>query len=209
MSIIQFFKSKAFFKQVAIAIVLLVVFVFIFKFWLGVTTNHDQKIQVPDLQKMTITEAERTLNELDLDFIVVDSASYNPSYPQRSVLEQNPLAGDFVKEKRKIYLTLNPSKYRDITLPNLNGRTKRQAISELEAIGFIVGTNYSYVPDIGKDVVRGLKFNGRAVKGGDKLPKKSTLELVLGSGDPDGIPGDIENDSITKSMIDGNIELDN
>lgn len=209
MSIIQFFKSKAFFKQVAIAIVLLVVFVFIFKFWLGVTTNHDQKIQVPDLQKMTITEAERTLNELDLDFIVVDSASYNPSYPQRSVLEQNPLAGDFVKEKRKIYLTLNPSKYRDITLPNLNGRTKRQAISELEGIGFIVGTNYSYVPDIGKDVVRGLNFKGRAVKGGDKLPKKSTLELVLGSGDPDGIPGDIENDSITKSMIDGNIELDN
>ena len=55
--------------------------------------------------------------------------------------EQSPEAGDFVKEKRKIYLTLNPSKYRDITVTDLNGRTKRQAISELQAIGFIVGTN--------------------------------------------------------------------
>ena len=38
--------------------------------------------------------------------------------------------GSFVKEKRKIYLTLNPSKYRDITIPDLNGQSKRQAITQ-------------------------------------------------------------------------------
>jgi beta-lactam-binding protein with PASTA domain len=188
MSIIQFFKSKTFFKQIAFAIIGVVVFVFFLKFWLNVTTNHDQRIQVPDLLKLTITEAERTLKVLNLDFVVKDSARYNPTYPKKSVIEQNPLAGAFVKEKRKIYLSLNPSKYRDITIPNLNGRTKRQAISELRAIGFIVGTNFTYVSDIGKDVVRGLKHQGKIVNANDKLEKNSIIQLVLGDGEGDGTP---------------------
>ncbi|EAQ40933.1 PASTA domain-containing protein [Polaribacter sp. P097] len=182
MGIFQFLKSKSFFKQLAIAIVSFVLLFFILKFWLNVTTNHDQKIQVPDLHKMTISEAERKLNELNLDYKVIDSASYNPEYPKRSVIEQSPSGGDFVKENRKIYLTLNPSKYRDITIPDLNGRTKRQAISELRAIGFVVGTEYTYVKDIGKDVVRGLRHNGKIINPNDKLPKNSLIELVLGDG---------------------------
>ncbi|WP_298780484.1 PASTA domain-containing protein [uncultured Polaribacter sp.] len=182
MSIIQFLKSKTFFKQIAFAIVGLLIIIFSFKFWLGITTNHKQKIQVPELHKMSINEVQKKLNELNLDFIVIDSASYNPDYPKKSVIEQSPEAGDFVKEKRKIYLTLNPSKYRDITIPELNGRTKRQAISELRAKGLNVGTNYTYVRDIGKDVVRGLKFEGKIVNTNDKLPKNSIVELVLGDG---------------------------
>lgn len=182
MGIFQFLKSKSFFKQLVIAVVSFVLLFFILKFWLNVTTNHDQKIQVPDLHKMTISEAERKLNELDLAYKVIDSASYNPEYPKKSVIEQSPEGGDFVKENRKIYLTLNPSKYRDITIPNLNGRTKRQAISELKAIGFVVGTKYTYVKDIGKDVVRGLRHNNKIVNPNDKLPKNSIIELVLGDG---------------------------
>jgi hypothetical protein len=38
------------------------------------------------------------------------------------------------------------------------------------------------VPDIGKDVVRGLKFNNKKIEIGDKLPKNSTIELILGDG---------------------------
>ncbi|MDP5106437.1 MAG: PASTA domain-containing protein [Polaribacter sp.] len=188
MSVFQFLKSKTFFKQIAFAVIGLVVFVFFFKFWLGIITNHDQKIQVPNLHKLTIEEAERTLRDLNLDFVVKDSSSYNPEYPKRSVIEQNPEVGEFVKEKRKVYLTLNPSKYRNIQLPNLNGRTKRQAISELKAIGFKVGTKFTYIPDIGKDVVRGLKHNGKIVNANDKLPKYSTIELILGSGDEEVTP---------------------
>jgi hypothetical protein len=182
MSIFQFLKSKTFFKQIAIVIIGAVVLFFMLKFWLNITTNHDQKIQVPDLHKLTLTEADRKLKELNLDFKILDSASYNPTYPKKSVIEQSPEAGDFVKEKRKIYLTLNPSKYRDITIPDLNGRTKRQAESELQAIGFIVGTEYTYVRDIGLDVVRGLRYKGKILNPNDKLPKNSIIDLVLGDG---------------------------
>lgn len=182
MQFLKFLISKTFLKNLAIAIVGLIVFVFVLKFWLNITTNHDQRIQVPDLHKLTMEETERKLQELDLDYKVIDSASYNPDYPKRSVIEQTPKAGDFVKEKRKIYLTLNPSKYRDITIPDLNGRTKRQAISELQAIGFVVDTEFTYVKDIGKDVVRGLRYNGKILNPNDKLPKNSIIQLVLGDG---------------------------
>ncbi len=182
MSIVQFLKSKTFFKQIAFAVIGFIVLFFVLKFWLNISTNHDQKIQVPDLHKITIEEAQRKLEELNLDYKVIDSASYNPTYPKKSVIEQNPEAGDFVKEKRKIYLTLNPSKYRDITIPNLNGRTKRQAISELQAIGFVVSTKFTYVRDIGKDVVRGLRHKGKIISPNDKLPKNSIIDLVLGDG---------------------------
>lgn len=182
MSIVNFIKSKTFFKQIAIAVVGLLLFVFVLKFWLGVTTNHNQKIQVPNLHKMSLADVQQKLEELDLDFIVIDSASFNPDYPKKSVIEQTPEAGGFVKEQRKIYLTLNPSKYRDVSIPDLNGRTKRQATSHLRSIGFNVGENYTWVGGIGKNVVRGLKHKGKRIKAGDKLPKNSVIDLILEDG---------------------------
>jgi len=182
MDFLRFLKSKTFLKQVIIAIVSILLLIFFLQWWLGYTTNHKQKIQVPDLQKLTIDEVKQKLEELDLEAYVIDSASYNPNYPKKSVIEQNPEAGDFVKEKRKIYLTLNPSMYRSIEVPDLNGKTKRQAITHLKSIGFDIGSNFIYVPDIGKDVVRGLKHKGQQIALGDKLPKHSVIDLILGDG---------------------------
>ncbi|WBX70265.1 PASTA domain-containing protein [Tenacibaculum retecalamus] len=178
----QFIKSKTFLVQIGIAIVSLFLFVFIMQWWLGTTTNHGQKIQVPNLHKMSLAEVEKKLNELNLDFIIIDSATYNPNYPKKSVIEQNPEVGDFVKEKRKLYLTLNPSKYRDIEISDLNGRTKRQATTHLRSQGFIVGKEITWVKDIGENVVRGLKYKGKLIEPGTKLPKKTTINLVLGDG---------------------------
>ena len=181
MNFFRFLKSKSFLIQIAIAVAGIFLLVFILKWWLGFTTNHKQKIQVPDLNKMSLTEVETTLKELNLDFIVIDSASYNPNYPKKSVIDQTPKFGDFVKEKRKIYLTLNPTKYRDVSIPDMNGLSKRQAITQLESIGFKIG-DISYIPDVGKNVVRGLKFNGKKIKSGGKLSKNATIDLILGDG---------------------------
>jgi eukaryotic-like serine/threonine-protein kinase len=200
MSIIQFVKNKLFFKQILIAFVGLIVFVFVIKIVLIFSTNHNQKIEVPNLSKLSIEEATLKLSKLDLDYIVIDSASYNPDYPKFSVIEQNPEAGDFVKEKRKIYLTLNPSKYRDVMIPNLNGRTKRQAISELSAIGFKVNQDFIYINDIGKDVVRGMRYKGKILNPNDKLQKNSEITLVLGD-------GGMEQDSVQTDSIQDEVEF--
>ncbi len=181
-NLFQFLKSKTFFIQIGIAIASLFIVVFILKWWLGTTTNHNQKIQVPNLHEMSLKEVEKKLEALNLDFIIIDSATYNPAYPKKSVIEQDPEVGDFVKENRKIYLTLNPSKYRDVIIPDLNGRTKRQATTHLQSQGFIVGRDVTYVRDIGKDVVRGLTHKGKRITPGTKLPKKTTINLILGDG---------------------------
>ena len=76
----------------------------------------------------------------------------------------------------------HPSRYRDVTIPNLNGRTKRQAISELRAIGFKVSQDFIYINDIGKDVVRGMRHNGKILNPNEKLQKNSEITLVLGDG---------------------------
>lgn len=182
MSIFRFLVSKTFFKQIGFAVLGLAIFLFLLKLWLGYVTNHDQKIQVPNLQKMSLAETQETLKALNLEFIVIDSASYNPNLPKKSVIEQSPEAGDFVKEKRKIYLTLNPSKYRDITIPDLNGRTKRQAITQLRSIGFVVDNNFLFIRDLGKNVVRGLKHQNKKIVANDKLPFNSKITLILGDG---------------------------
>jgi len=182
MSIFQFLKSKALLKQLLYIGAGLVFGVFFLYWFLGVITHHDQKIQVPNLQKMTLSEVAHKLTELDITYVVIDSTSYNPAYPKKSVIEQSPVAGSFVKEKRKIYLTLNPSKYKAIILPDVYGRSKRQAMKQLRATGFLIDETFTYVPDLGKDVVRGVRFQEKKVRSGTTLPKYAVLQLVLGDG---------------------------
>lgn len=195
MGVIQFIKSKSFLKQLIIALIAFLVFAFFVVQWLKFSTNHNQKIEVPNLEKMSINEVETVLNNIDLNFVVIDSASYNPDFPAQSVIDQDPEAGQFVKENRKIYLTLNPSKYPNVEMPDLLGQTKRQATSQLLAIGFRIDTASVYVNDIAKDVVRGLIMNGSEVKIGDKIPKNSMIKLKLG----DGNEGDSTFENIEES----------
>ena len=182
MSFLKYLISKQFIKTVVAMLVILVILIFLLTRWLSFTTHHDEKIFVPNLDKMAISEVVKTLDSLHLKAVVIDSARFNPNYPKLSVIEQNPYAGDFVKEHRKIYLTLNPSGYRNVTIPNIFGKTSRLAVIELKNIGLRVGNNPIYIHDRGKNVVRGLKWGGKKLLSGDKIPKNSLVEFVLGDG---------------------------
>ncbi|WP_166965784.1 PASTA domain-containing protein [Yeosuana marina] len=181
MSLIKFLISKTFFKQVLLAVVALVVLCFILLKWLNVTTNHGEFETVPNLTGKSISVAKIELEQNHLVMQIQDSANFNPKYPKFSVIEQDPVAGAKVKEDRKIYITLNPSGYRKITVPDLKERTFRQAKPTLEAIGFAVG-KLTYVDNIGKDMVLKMMFKGKEIQPGDMLPKTSKIDLVLGNG---------------------------
>ena len=198
--IFQFIKSKSFLKQLIIAFIAFLVFSVLVVQWLKFSTNHNQKIEVPNLEKMSINNVETVLDNIDLNFVVIDSASYNPDFPPQSVIDQDPKAGQFVKENRKIYLTLNPSKYPNVEMPDLLGQTKRQATSQLLAIGFRIDTVSVYVKDIAKDVVRGLIMNGAEVKKGDKILKNSMIKLKLGDGN--------EGDSVFENIEESSEEIE-
>ncbi len=181
MSLVKFLTSKVFFKQLALAIVAIVVLAFLILKWLNVTTNHGEFVTVPDLKGKSLETAKMELSDLELDFKLQDSANYNPNYPKHSVIEQNPLAGAQVKENRKIYLILNPSGYRKVEVPNVLKRTFRQARPQLEALEFKIG-EITYIDNIGKDVVLGLKHKGKTLEPGTMLPLTSKIDVVLGNG---------------------------
>ena len=129
----NFLKSKTFLIQLGLALVVLVVFIFGVLQWLNNSTNHGEFVEVPDLAKLTVTEMRKVIDDADLRYEVLDSANYNPDFPRFSVIEQNPPAGNKVKQNRKVYVTV-------------------------------------------------IKYKGKYIEEGYKLPKTSKVELVCGNG---------------------------
>ena len=181
MNFIKYIFSKYFFKQILNAIILTLFFILILYFYLNITTNHNKYINVPELNGVAFNEAIEILDENNLSFIVLDSALYNPEYPKFSILDQMPKSNTQVKKNRKIYLTLNPSNYGKVFVPNIIQITQRSANSSLLASGLEIG-EVSYENNIGKDMVLEILFNGNKINSGDMVPKKSKIDLILGNG---------------------------
>ena len=182
MSLNNYLKSKKFLTQFVYPTIGVIILISLLMLWLNIKTNHNQKIKIPNLLGISITQAKKIISNLNLRFEIIDSTTYNPAYNKQSIIGQSPEPGSFVKENRKIYLTINPLKYKDIFIPNIFGKPNRQAIAELKSVGFIVGNNPVYVSDMALDIVRGIKFKDKELKLGEKLPLNSMVELILGDG---------------------------
>jgi beta-lactam-binding protein with PASTA domain len=180
MTFFKFIGSKEFLKQLLYASLAIVVLVFLLLWWLGSTTNHNQKIEVPNLAKLSIDKVEDVLHDLDLRYEVLDSANFNPEYPRFSIIEQIPSPGKYVKEDRKIYLTINPSGYRKIKVPKVLGITARQAKPTLLAMGFQIG-KLSARPHISDHVLE-MRYKGERLNPGTEIPKTAVIDLIVGDG---------------------------
>ncbi|WP_321828070.1 PASTA domain-containing protein [Maribacter dokdonensis] len=177
----NFLKSKTFLIQLGLAVLVLIITIFLVLRYLNSTTNHGEFVEVPDFSKKSVMEMRKSIEEAGLRYEVLDSANYNPDYPRFSIIEQNPMAGSKVKENRKVYFTVNPSGYKKVTVPQIIQVTKRNASSMLKAVGLDV-QRVTYIDELGKDMVYRIKFKGKDIKPGDKLPKTSKIELICGNG---------------------------
>lgn len=177
----NFLKSKTFLIQLGLAVLVLIITIFLVLRYLNSTTNHGEFVEVPDFSKKSVMEMRKSIEEAGLRYEVLDSANYNPDYPRFSIIEQNPTAGSKVKENRKVYFTVNPSGYKKVTVPQIIQVTKRNASSMLKAVGLDV-QRVTYIDELGKDMVYRIKFKGKDIKPGDKLPKTSKVELICGNG---------------------------
>jgi len=181
MSALQYIKSKTFFKQVGIALVFFVLLVFLFMNLLSLITNHGEEIIVPNVVKLNVDDATKKLEELDLQFVVLDTLDFNKEFPPFAIVNQNPNPGSKVKKNRKIYLKLNSEGYTMVELPELKQKTFRQVESLLKIKGLVIG-KITYKPDLGKDMVLEVSSNGKTLNAGDKIMKTSSIDLVLGDG---------------------------
>ena len=148
----NFLRSKTFLIQLGLAVGVSIVLVFLVLGWLKSTTNHGEFVEVPDFSKMSVMDMREAVEDSGLRYEVLDSANFNPDYPRFSIIEQEPKAGDKVKENRMIYFTVNPSGYKKVTVPNIIQITKRNATSMLRAVGLDV-ERVTYRDELGKDMV--------------------------------------------------------
>lgn len=204
MTLGNYLTSKSFFKQLLLALGIVVVLVFIILQWLSYATDHGNEITVPDLRKLTEEQVEEKLDDLDLEYVLLDTVDFNKDFPKYTVVKQDPLPGAKVKDGRKIYIKVNSAGFGLVTVPDLIEKTLRQAEPTLKALGFEIGKK-TYKPYLGKDMVLEMSSNGKKIEVGDKLKKSSVIDLVLG----DGKVGFEEEVDSTSNGSDTKIETEN
>ena len=147
--------------------------------WLDHYTHHGEAYVVPNVKNKTLGEAQLALHNQKLEGLVVDS-SYVKGLPDGMVLDQNPAGGARVKEGRTIYLTVTTSKVPLVKLPDLiDNSSLRQAEAKLKAMGFRL-TEPEYVSGE-QDWIYGIKYRGRSLMSGDKVPHEAMLTLCVGN----------------------------
>lgn len=181
MNTIKFFTSKTFVIQLAIAAGIVVVLSFFLMQFLKFRTNHGEEIPVPDLAKMQLEIAEEKLSEAGLELILLDTVDFQSDMPPFSIVEQDPKAGNTVKDGRKIYVKINAGEYNDVNLPVFKDKTYRQILANIKALGLKEG-KITYKPHLAKDIVLQVLQDGKNIKEGDKVKKNSTLDFILGDG---------------------------
>ena len=165
----------------AMVIVALLLVLVTFK-WMKSYTLHGQYITVPDVTGMYEEEARQTLYKAGLNYEISDY-KFDKMMVEGGVIEQKPKPGAFVKQDRKIYLTLNSGKEPLKAVPDLaDNSSLRAAESKLKAAGFKL-TEPEYV-DGDLDWVYEIRYLGEEINAGTEIPEGSTLTIVAGNGNP-------------------------
>jgi beta-lactam-binding protein with PASTA domain len=173
-----YLKTKDFRKTILLAIGSVIAVVLIAFFSLSFYTNHGEGIPVPKLIGMQADRAFDILKDQGFDY-QVDSV-YQLDKPPGSITQQDPDPGTLVKQNRIIYLTVISGLAPNISLPDVEQQAYISAVGTLKNFGLKVDTVYR--SDIAKNQVLEVQFGGQVIKPGFKLPKGSTITLVLGDG---------------------------
>ena len=150
-----------------------------FYVYLPIVTNHGESLTVPDLQGVSIDELQEFLVERDLRFEVVDSV-YSAELPPLTVTRQFPKPGSKVKQKRKIFISLNSVNPPTTKMPDLLDKTLKNAELILKSYELIPG-KILYKPDPFRNIIE-QHFNGEPIEPNSPLPKGSVIDLVRGDG---------------------------
>ncbi|WP_455669249.1 PASTA domain-containing protein [Phocaeicola sp.] len=182
------FKNNRFFWLNLVAMIVIVIAVALGTLqWLDSYTRHGEAVVVPNVKGMNLRLAENELDKQSLKSIVIDS-SYVKGIPPGAILEQNPAGGSKVKEGRTVYLTINADSAPQVAVPDImDNSSLRQAEAKLRALGFKV-TDPEYISGE-KDWVYSIKYRGRTLQAGEKVPHEAVLTLCVGNGN-DTIPED-------------------
>ena len=174
-------KSRFFWLNIIAMVGVVVLLITVTLYGVDSYTHHGEKITVPSVTGMYSSKAAQSLDEAGLAYEIVDS-TYRKDMAPENVVEQSPTAGNFVKKGHIIYLTINQTKTPTIVLPDIaDNASLRDAQAKLEALGIKTGP-MELIPGE-KDWVYGVKYKGKKIFAGDRIPSSATVVLIVGNGD--------------------------
>lgn len=180
---LRFIATKLFWLNIFGAIVAVILLVWGVLFFVQQYSRHGESQTVPDLIGKTTAEAMSALDNLNLEYAVMDS-TFDPDERPLSILNQDPLPDSKVKSGRTIYVTVNMAEAPKTEIPRFEVGTSLVSVREiLESHGLKVG-EIIYKPFEYRDVFLDMRVHGerRSLKPGAKIPKGTRIDLILGNG---------------------------
>ncbi len=148
--------------------------------WLGFYTQHGEEVIIPELRGKALSEAKANLEEVGLEYEIVDSVYRREAIPG-TVEESLPVAGSRVKPGRIVYLTIFASADRPMTMPMVANMSARNAMALLRGMGF----EHIQVREVAgeyKDLCLGvLDASGLELKPGSRVSRSTRLTLLVSS----------------------------
>ena len=185
--IISFIKAHPIIFNMCLIVVAFFVVCYAALYALDLFTEHGKTLKVPDVRNLQLADAVNVLHRAGFNCEVTDSL-YNDRYNLGAVVEQSPKANADAKSKRTIYVSVNYSTPRTITLPNLADYSERQGLSMLQGLGFN-SVEVSYVPSPYKGLIIDVLVDGKQMEPGTKVLPSVGIELRVGDGN--GVPDSI------------------
>jgi eukaryotic-like serine/threonine-protein kinase len=167
-------------KNILIAIAVVIALAWGTLIYVDYLTHHGETVTIPDLRGSYVEEAEILLSKQGLFPAVIDSV-YVPGRKLGTIIDQIPGPNATVKRNRPVYLIINSRQVHQVSLPELNDVSFRQANAMLQSLGLSVASVESAPSDY-KDLVVGVKLGGRSLIAGSRIPEGSSLVLVVGNG---------------------------
>lgn len=171
-------KDKSLLHNFIWGIVFVIAMVLVLQLLLALFTRHNKELTVPDFTALDMRTVHKVAKNLHLRVEVADSV-YVKHLPLGVVFSQNPPAGSRVKKNRRIFITINSTVPRLVTVPSVIGYSLRQAAAEISSSGLTVG-KLTYVSDIATNNVLRQQYKGKDIAAGKKLETESKIDLVLG-----------------------------
>ncbi len=181
--LLRFFTTKLFWLNIFGAMVATILLVWGVLFFVQQYSRHGESQTVPDLIGKTTSEAMDALDNLDLEYAVMDS-TFDPDERPLTILNQDPLPDSKVKSGRTIYVTVNMAEAPKTEIPRFEVGTSLVSVREiLESHGLKVG-EIIYKPFEYRDVFLDMRIHGerKSLKPGTRIPKGTKIDLVLGNG---------------------------
>ncbi|GJQ63792.1 MAG: hypothetical protein SCALA702_28450 [Melioribacteraceae bacterium] len=131
--------------------------------------------ELPNFEGKSKEEAVSMLQSLNLN-PVVEGPRYDERVPKDHVIFQNPRPGTMVKENRRIYIYVSGGDPL-ISMPDLNGKTIRDARVTVNRLGLIMGEVEQIRSEYPRDLIIGQKYDP-----GTRLAKGDTVSLQVSVG---------------------------